>query len=103
MENFFQSPEFVNQARLEVVKDKRAEQLEKKYLKLNNQREKERSDKLRHRSHTIKTETDQVNRKTLSQHRNAKQLAIIKKYQEGLFHNRAATNSPRVGDFKTER
>ena len=95
MENYFQSPNFVNQARLEVEKDKRVEMMEKRYLQVSEQRDKERIDKLRQRNKVIKTETEDANAITLTKHRAAKQMALIKKYQDGLFHNRATTLSPK--------
>ena len=70
----------MNQARLEVEKDKRAEKLAERYLKVSQQREQERHDELRRRSHVIRREADQTNDLTLSQHRTAQQLALIRKY-----------------------
>ena len=66
-----------------------------RYLKVTNKREKQRNDQLRQRSHVIKQEVDQANDITLSQHRTAKQLALIRKYQDGLFNNRVTSLSPR--------
>ena len=43
-----------------------------RYLQVNNMREKEREKQMRHRSEVIKKETDEINAKTLAQHRAAK-------------------------------
>ena len=64
-------------------------------MKVSQQREQERHDELRRRSHVIRREADQTNDLTLSQHRTAQQLALIRKYQDGLFHNRVTSLSPR--------
>lgn len=55
----------VNQAKYEVVKDKRAEKLSACYLQLNNRREKERDDSIAHQKDTMRREADEINRVTL--------------------------------------
>ena len=62
----------VNQAKYEVVKDKRAEKLSASYLQLNNRREKERDDSIAQQKDTMRREADEINRVTLRQHRAAK-------------------------------
>ena len=43
-----------------------------RYLQVNNMRERERDERMRHRSEVIRKETDDINSVTLAQHRAAK-------------------------------